>query len=101
MLLQKASRLRKTWQRVSRIKSRLKSIRDNINAMALDRASNSLYDENKRLLLEKIVEVVDLFYELVAPGDNGTPPDYESIPPEEINLSLRDLLVIFRQTISR
>ncbi len=84
------------------IRSFTKSIRDYIDAMAREHRESLYYEENKRLIIEKILAVIDLVQEFLAPK---TPlpelPDYEQLSPEEVNLSLRQLLVLFRRTLAQ
>lgn len=83
-------------------KSYIKSIRDYINSMSQEDPQNPYYEKNKQLIFEKIIALIDLFQEFLLP-DGPLPelPDYEKFPPEEVNLSLRELLVLFRQTLSQ
>ena len=82
------------------IKSYTKSIHDYVHAMIGENEQSPYYEENKRLILEKILCVIDLLQEFLHPG--SPPPDlvdYEKFSPEEVDLSLSELLVMFRQTI--
>lgn len=85
---------------VFRIKSLTKSIRDYINSMAREESHSLYYEENKRKIIEKIIELVDVCQDFLS--QNGPPPeltDYEEFAPEEVNLSLSELLVLFRRTL--
>ncbi|PID57183.1 hypothetical protein CSB45_08110 [candidate division KSB3 bacterium] len=84
------------------IKSCTKSIHDYVHAMIGESRHSPYYEENKRLILEKILSLIDLLEELLHP-DSPAPEllDYEDLSPEEVDLSLSELLVMFRQTIQK
>ena len=96
--------MKKLWVKKLRlllqIKSFTKSIRDYINTMSREDTQSLYYEENKRKIIEKIIGLVDLCQEFLFP-DNEPPEllDYEELPPEEVNLSLGELLVLFRRTL--
>ncbi|MCP4405840.1 MAG: hypothetical protein GY801_52150 [bacterium] len=82
------------------IKSYTKSIHDYVHAMVGENEQSPYYEENKRLILEKILQLIDFLQEFLDP--DSPPPelvDYEKFAPEEVELSLRELLVMFRQTL--
>ena len=87
-------------QLILRIKTFTKSIRDYINSMTQEDTESLYYEENKRKIIEKIIAVIDLYQALLSL--DCPPPeltDYEMLPPEKVNLSLSQLLVLFRRTL--
>ncbi len=91
-----------TIKRVWRLKSQIEGIRDNINSMSKERADSPCAEENKRLLLEKILRVLSQMREFVDPtGQARQLPDYETFSPEDVNLSLPELLLLFQQTMTQ
>ncbi|PIE34219.1 hypothetical protein CSA56_08795 [candidate division KSB3 bacterium] len=82
------------------ISSSTRSIRDYINAMTQESRTSLYYEENKRLIIQKILEVVDMVQEFIAPEEPPPElPDYEKFSPEDVSLSLGQLLVLFRRTL--
>ncbi len=89
-------------QRVWRLKSQIKSIRDNVDSMSKEPPDSACANENKRLLLEKILGVLSQMRAVIDPhGQARQLPDYETFSPEEVNLSLAELLLMFQQTMTQ
>ncbi len=83
-----------------RIKSFTKSIRDYINSMSREDHRSQHYEENKRKIIEKIIELADVCQEFLS--QDKPPPElenYEEFSPEDVDLSLSELLVLFRRTL--
>ncbi|GAK57971.1 sugar transferase [Candidatus Vecturithrix granuli] len=98
--------MKKHWLKkirlILRIKTFTKSIRDYINSMAQEDSHSLYYEENKRKIIEKIIGLIDLSQAFLAP-DGSLPElsDYEALPPEKASLSLSQLLVLFRRTLTQ
>jgi len=89
-------------KRVWHLKSQIKNIRDHIDSMSREPADTRVANENKRLLLEKILYLLSLIQRLIDPeGQARQLPDYETFSPEEVNLSLAELLLMFQQTLTQ
>jgi len=96
--------MKKQWLKKIRllfeITSYTKSIRDYIHSMSREDVHNVYYEENKRQIIQKIIQLIDLLQQLLS-TDGPAPelPDYEISKPDEVNLSLAELLVLFRRTL--
>ncbi|GAK53907.1 putative glycosyltransferase Cps7F [Candidatus Moduliflexus flocculans] len=98
--MKKLSRGIEAVKQMLRLKAQIKSIRDNIDSMSREPADSPVANENKRLLLEKILSLLSFMQNVIDPeGRARQLPDYETFSPEEVNLSLAELLFMFQQTL--
>ncbi len=96
------SGLLKKFPLVLQINTLTKSIRDYVNSMAQERPDNSYYQENRRILIKKVIELLDVCQDMVSSEvQHPEFPDYEVFTPEEVNLSLSELLILFRRALEQ
>ena len=85
-----------------RITSQTKSIRHNLQATTREEPQSQSYEENKRKLIEQAIQLIDACQEFLAPDQKALElSDYEELAPEEVELSLTELLVLFRRTLTQ
>jgi hypothetical protein len=98
--------MKKYWLKKLRlaihIKSQIKYIRDEIHAIVQKESHSRYNEENSRKIIDNVIHLIDTFQDFLSP-DKKIPEvsDYEKFSPEEVNLSLAQLLVVFRRTLEQ
>lgn len=90
--------LRVIW----RVKSLTKDVRNSIHSMAQEKSQGRDYEKYKQQTIEKIIELIDACQQFFPTNTASQPlPNYEESVPEDAELSLKELLVLFRQTLQQ